>query len=129
MERGWEKREERYPGRWLWLGPPLNLAGTEQAGLRALPCGPGARGPKFAAGAGRVGFPEAVAVGGIRVARQGVQCIPAPSGHRARKLLEPSPGHRLVCDLLTWPAGGGRLEDGREDRWEDRQPLRRRRRD
>lgn len=83
---------------------------------RALSRGP-ARGPKFAAGAGRAGFPEAGAVGGIRVARQGVWCIPGAGGPHTRELLGPFPGRRLMRALLTWPAavGGGWRTDRRID--------------
>ena len=66
-------KEKETPGRWVWLGPPLNLVGTDQAVSRALRP---ERGPKFATGAGLPGLREAVTVGGIRVAPQGIRCTP-----------------------------------------------------
>lgn len=120
----WKEKEREIPGRWVWLGPPLNLVGTDQAVSRALLRSP-ARGPKFAAGVGLAGLREAVTVGGIRVAPQGVRCIPEAAGPRAPGTL---PGPRGLARALPDQRRRGPREVGREDRWEDREPLRRRRR-
>lgn len=64
-------------------------------------------------------------MGGIRVAAQGVRCIPAAAGPRARGTL---PGPRGLARALPDQRRWGPREDGQEDRWEDREPLRRRRR-